>query len=100
MTDPSFDLPLAAIGEVCRSYRVRELSVFGSTARGQARADSDLDLLVAFDSHVRVGFLTLARMARELSELLKRKVDLVPKDGLNPRIRDQVLDQAEVVFAA
>ena len=100
MADLNADLPLAAIRELCRRHHVRELSVFGSTARGQDRPDSDLDLLVVFEPQARVGFLTLARLARELSELLNRKVDLVPKDGLNPRIRDAVLGEAEVLFAA
>ena len=93
-------LPLTAIADVCRRYRLSELSLFGSTARGDAQPLSDLDLLVCFEPQAHVGFLTLARLARELSVLLNRKVDLVPKDGLNPRIRDQVLAEAEVLFAA
>ena len=100
MAGLNLDLPLAAIRELCRSYGVHELSVFGSSVSGQDRPDSDLDLLVEFEPQVRVGFLTLARLARELSGVLNRKVDLVPKDGLNPRIRDEVLSKAEVLFAA
>jgi len=38
-------LPKAEIGEICRRYRVKELSVFGSAARGELRPDSDIDLL-------------------------------------------------------
>ena len=37
-----------ALAELCRRYRVRELSVFGSAARGEMRSDSDIDLLVEF----------------------------------------------------
>jgi predicted nucleotidyltransferase len=47
-----------------------------------------------------VGFLALSRMQRELSELLHRPVDLVPRNGLKPRIRQAVLSSAEVVYAA
>ena len=100
MVDLNPELPLSAIRELCRQYSVSELSIFGSSVRGEQRADSDVDLLVVFKPQARVGFLTLARLARELSAILKRKVDLVPKDGLNPRIRDEVLAQAEVLFAA
>jgi len=100
MVDSNPTLPLTAIRELCRHYPVQELSVFGSTVRGDQRQDSDLDLLVTFKPEARIGFLTLARLARELSELLHRSVDLVPKDGLNPRIRDEVLARAEVLFAA
>ncbi len=100
MADTSLKPSLPAIGELCRRYGVRELSVFGSRVRGQDQPGSDIDLLVVFEPEARVGFLTLARLARELSDLLKCQVDLVPKDGLNPRIRDEVLAQAEVLFAA
>jgi predicted nucleotidyltransferase len=42
------ELPEAAIAEICRRHQVRELSVFGSAARGDMRPDSDIDLLVDF----------------------------------------------------
>ena len=63
-------------------------------------ADSDVDLLVSFEPEARVSFLTLARMQRELETLLGHSVDLVPKDGLKPLIRDQVLATARVLYAA
>ncbi len=88
------------LAAVCRRNEVRELSVFGSAVRGQQRPDSDVDLLVEFEPSARIGFIALARLAHELEELLGRKVDLVPKDGLKPRIRDHVLSEAEVLFAA
>lgn len=59
-----------------------------------------LESLVTFEPGARVGFLTLARMQRELAELLGRKVDLVPKGGLKPVIRDSVLATARVLYAA
>ena len=100
MVSPKYEYPAEALAAICRRNGVRELSVFGSTARGEARPDSDLDLLVEFDPQTHVGFLTLARMSRELSEVLGRTVDLVPKGGLKPLIRDQILAEAEVIFAA
>ncbi len=68
--------------------------------RGELRPDSDFDILVTFAPEARIGFMTLSRMARELSELLGRPVDLVPKDGLKPAIRAAVLAEAEALFAA
>jgi len=62
--------------------------------------NSDIDMLVEFEPDARVGFMTLARMRRELSELLGRTVDLVPESGLKPLIRDDVLDSAKVLYAA
>ena len=47
-TDLPIPLPLEAITEICRRYQVRELSLFGSAARGEMREDSDIDLMVEF----------------------------------------------------
>ena len=87
------------IAELCRRYHVRELSLFGSALRSDFRAESDLDLLVEFEPGARTGLLTLAALGRELGDLLERNVDLVPKLGLKPSIRGDVLARAEVVFA-
>ena len=89
-----------AIAEICRLHDVRELSVFGSAVTHDSGPESDVDLLVSFHPDARATFLTLARMQRELEELLERKVDLVPKDGLKPLIRDHVLATAQVLYAA
>jgi antitoxin (DNA-binding transcriptional repressor) of toxin-antitoxin stability system len=56
--------------------------------------------LVEFEPDAQVGFVALSRMQRELAELLQRPVDLVPKEGLKPKIREAVLASAEVVYAA
>ena len=100
MGKATLNVPQEALAAVCRRYHVRELAVFGSALREDFKADSDIDLLVLFEPDARVGFLTLARLARDLSALLGRQVDLVPKDGLKPLIRDEVLATAETVFAA
>jgi len=91
---------VADLSAVCHKYHVSELALFGSAARGEMRADSDLDFLVEFEPQARVGFLTLAGLSRELSSLLHCPVDLVPKQGLKAIIREQVLTEAQVVFAA
>ncbi len=99
MNTKVLELPTNALADLCRKYQVRELTLFGSGARGELQADSDLDFLVEFEPQARVGFLTLAGLSRELSCLLHRRVDLVPKGGLKPTIRGQVLAEAEVVYA-
>ncbi|MDX2033371.1 MAG: nucleotidyltransferase family protein [Blastocatellia bacterium] len=86
--------------EVCRRYRIRELSLFGSMARGDFNDQSDVDLLVEFEPEMEVGFLTLSRLHRELSSILGRPIDLVPKLGLKPAIKQEVLESAELVYAA
>jgi predicted nucleotidyltransferase len=94
------DFSMHEIEEVCRRYQVRELAVFGSALRSDFRAASDIDLLVEFEPEAQVGFMTLSRMQRELSAILHRKVDLVPKGGLKPIIRRAVLSTAQVLYAA
>jgi len=92
-------MPFEELADFCRRYQVRELALFGSMLRQEHRPDSDVDLLVSFAPAARVTFLTLARMQRELEVLLGRKVDLVPKDGLKPIIREHILTTARVLYA-
>lgn len=89
-----------ALTDFCRRYKVRELALFGSMLGTNYGPDSDIDLLVSFEPAARVTFLTLAKMQRELEALLGRPVDLIPKDGLKPIIRNQVLATARVLYAA
>ena len=93
-------IDLAELTKVCRRYRVVELSVFGSVARGEADSSSDVDLLVSFEPDAKVTLFTLAELQAELAELLRRPVDLVPKDGLKPAIRGEVLAEARTLYAA
>ncbi len=93
------DLDIIPIRSLCLKHRVIELSLFGSSLRDDFTDVSDVDLLVEFESDARVGFLKLARLQNELSDLFKRPVDLVPKDGLKRFIRDEVLASAKVIYA-
>ena len=93
-------VPSELLADLCTRYGVRELSIFGSAARGEAGPDSDVDLLVVFEDSAEVGLLKLAALQRELAALFGRRVDLVPKDGLKPVLRDEVLAEAEVLYAA
>ncbi len=97
---PVITIPKAEIAAFCRRYQVRRLSLFGSVVRGDFGPESDIDVLVEFEPQARVGFLTLSRMARELSALLGRRVDLVPRSGLKPAIREIVLKEEQVIYAA
>jgi len=88
------------LAAICGRYRVRELSVFGSAARGEMRLESDIDLLVEFLPEAQPGLLDHAGLMLDLSELLGRKVDLVSKNGLKPLIRDSVIQEARRLYAA
>ncbi|MGI5492805.1 nucleotidyltransferase family protein [Microtetraspora malaysiensis] len=75
------------------------MSVFGSTARSESTADSDVDLLYVRGPQTVRG-LAFFGLQSELEELLGCAVDLVPKDGLHWVIRERVLSDAEVLYAA
>lgn len=85
--------------ELCEKYGIAELSVFGSVARGDARPDSDVDLLYVRVPGNDLGMSYFA-LREDLEKLFGRPVDLVPKDGLHRVIRDQVLADAQVLYAA
>jgi hypothetical protein len=75
----------------CRRNHTRHLGVFGSFARGEAGPDSDIDLLVEFEPEARVSVFTLVYVQDDLAEMLGRRVDLSPRSGLKPPLRDQIL---------
>jgi hypothetical protein len=77
---------------IASRYGARNLRVFGSVARGDARPDSDIDFLVEFEPGR--GLLAHAALIRELEGLLASKVDVVSQNGLKQRIRSQVLREA------
>jgi uncharacterized protein len=84
----------------CRRHKIRRLSLFGSTARGIARPDSDIDLLVEFAPDQHPGLIGLAGIEVELSDLLGGKsVDLRTVGDLSRYFRDEVPRQAEVQYA-
>jgi predicted nucleotidyltransferase len=75
-----------------REFGVRRIALFGSTARGDAREDSDLDILVDFETGPT--FLSFMGLKVFLEDQLGRKVDLVTPDALKPRLRPVVEREA------
>lgn len=83
----------------CERYGVARLEVFGSAGRGEAAADSDIDILYELASGARLGW-DIERLADELTELFGRRVDLVSRRALHERLRDRVLSEARLLYAA
>lgn len=77
---------------LAKANGVRNVRVFGSMARNDANPDSDLDLLVDIESG-KSG-LALGGFLSDVSELLRRKVDVATEKSLHPKIREKVLDEA------
>jgi predicted nucleotidyltransferase len=87
------------IAEFCHRHHVRKLSLFGSVLRDDFGPDSDVDVLVEFETGCVPG-LSFLSMEEELSKILGRKADLNTSGFLSPYFREQVLSEAEVHYAA
>ena len=72
--------------------------LFGSQVRGDAHANSDIDLLVELDYSQRIGLL-FVKMQIELSELLNKKVDLVSANGLSKYIKPTIEKEKKLIYA-
>lgn len=75
---------------------VRALALFGSVARNESTAKSDVDILIDFDS--KKGLFVFMDIKNYLEELLDCEVDLVTKNALHPALKKQILQEAKYVF--
>jgi uncharacterized protein len=87
------------LASFCRQNHIRKLALFGSVLRDDFRADSDVDVLVEFEPGHVPGIRFFA-LERELSEILRRKVDLNTPSFLSPYFRGRVMAEAEVRYVA
>lgn len=78
-----------AVLQIARRHGATNVRIFGSAARGEMRADSDVDFLV--DLEQGRSLLDLGGLLMDLQALLGRPVDVVTDRGLRPRIRERVL---------
>ncbi len=97
------DIDTGRLAELCRRYNVAKLELFGSRAKGTARPDSDVDLLVTFVGDRTPG-LAFVTMAEELETVFGRHVDLLTRDTVerdeNPIRRTSILSRIEPLYAA
>jgi predicted nucleotidyltransferase len=91
-------VPKQAIEEFCVRNGIRKLSLFGSGLTNQFHDGSDVDLLIELDADRTTTYLDLARMERELSELIGRKADLRTPQELSRYFRNQVEAEALVQY--
>ena len=81
-------------GELREKFKVKEIGIFGSYVRGEAKETSDVDILVEFDE--TPSLFEFIELETYLSDLLGVKVDLVMKKALKPHIKQHIL--REVVY--
>lgn len=80
------------IDDIKRKYEVKEMAIFGSYAKGEAKEESDIDILVDFEEIP--DMLTFLELEIYLEEILGVKVDLVRKQALRREIKERVLKEA------
>lgn len=99
MNVPGLAVDDEQLRDVCSRYGVSRLEVFGSTGRGDAQPDSDVDILYELQPGARLGW-RIEDLADELSAILGRPVDLVSRRALHERLRENVLAEARLLYAA
>lgn len=76
---------------IINRFKVKNLGVFGSVARGNATPDSDVDILIELDE--TIDLFAFARLQMYLTELLGKKVDLVLKQEIKARLKESILKE-------
>ncbi|MFA4966480.1 MAG: nucleotidyltransferase family protein [Thermoleophilia bacterium] len=84
--------------EKLRTYHVRHIGVFGSTARDQATLHSDVDVLVEFDPQTPVGLFTFVRLLDFLADIMGTRIDLATPEALRPEMRPEILGEVVRAF--
>ena len=77
-----------------QEFKIKELGIFGSFVRGEQNKNSDVDILVEFNQ--TPGLFDFLKIENRLSDILKRRVDLVMKGSLKPTIGKHIM--REVVY--
>lgn len=98
---PKIAIDQDLISDFCCRWKVAELSLFGSVLRDDFDPErSDVDVLIEFQPNHGFDLVDLVEMGEQLGDLFGRRVDLVTKPALKPRLRQSILDSAQVVYAA
>lgn len=99
MTKNDEMIPIKKIVEYCKEHpAIAKLSLFGSALSGSLRKDSDIDLLVEFESNQTASLFTIVTMEDELTALLGRKADLRTAQDLSQYFRHEVVTSARPLY--
>jgi uncharacterized protein len=84
--------------DVIKGFGATSLYIFGSTVRGEAKDESDIDLFIDYDKQARFSLIELVALKHYLEEILHHPADVTTRDSLHPRLRQRILAEAEQVF--
>lgn len=82
---------------IFKNYKVRKALLFGSVARNQQTASSDIDILIETDKDFGSLFQFI-RLENELTQVLNMKVDMVGNRSIKPTLRKQILSDAIIIY--
>ena len=91
-------IPQDELTAFCQQHHIRRLALFGSVLRDDFRDDSDVDVLVEFESDAVIDLFDIVEMEIALSAMLERKVDLRTPQDLSRLFRQRVVDTAVILY--
>jgi len=94
--EPRFKNIYSVLKPYLKEYGISRIAVFGSYAKGDAKPDSDIDLLVEINQNY--GILKFIELKQLIEKKLGKRVDLVESQCLEPLIKDEILAQAVTIY--
>lgn len=88
------------LDRLCKAYKIKSLSLFGSAVRDELKQDSDIDILIEFEKGCTPGLITFIGIQRELSLLIGKKVDLRTKGDLSRYFIDKVMNERRIEYVS
>ena len=87
--------------EICQTWHITQLSLFGSVLREDFSPDSDIDVLLTFDPAANWSLFDLMDLQENLQQILGRKVDLVEQKAIrNPYRRESIMATRKIIYEA
>lgn len=86
----------SALQDYCQKNQIKYFGVFGSSARGEAKDDSDIDIMVDFEE--TKSLMKIGGIQYDLEEMLGRPVDLVSRKNIKPSIKKNILNDMKVLY--
>jgi len=93
------DKNIERIKQLCKEYRVKKFSVFGSVLTDNFSLDSDIDFVVDFDEKDPIKYTDLYfQLKDKLEQILKRQVDLIEERGIKNSFFRKEIDESKVAI--